>query len=80
MRGYYFDIGWMYKPLCVITEDVSEAMKKASELFPNENLNPIPVTCHKIFLPYYGEYFWRIEKPNDFAIRLSDENILIFQV
>ena len=53
MRGYYFDMGWMYKPLCVITEDISEAMKKASELFPEmDNLNPIPVICSKIFLPY----------------------------
>lgn len=75
MKGFYFDAGWVYKPLCVITGDISEAMKKASELFPNENLNPIPVTCHRMFLPYYGEYFWHIEKADDFAIRLTDKEI-----
>lgn len=80
MRGYYFDMGWMYKPLCVITEDISEAMKKASELFPNRELNPVPVICDKIYLPYYGEYFWHIEKPDDFAVRISDEDILIFHI
>ena len=80
MKGFYFDAGWMYKPLCVITEDVSEAMKKASKLFPETDLNPIPVICSKIFLPYYGEYFWHIEKPDDFAIRLTDEAINIFYV
>lgn len=75
MKGFYFDAGWTYKPLCVITEDVSEAMKKASEIFPNKELNAIPVTCSKIFLPYYGEYFWHIEKPDDFAVRLTDKEI-----
>ena len=75
MKGFYFDIGWMYKPLCVITGDISEAMKKALELFPEMDLNPISVTCSKIFLPYYGEYFWHIEKPNDFAVRLTDKEV-----
>lgn len=80
MEGYYFNMGWMYKPLCIITKDISEAMKKALELFPNRELNPIPVTCHKIFLPYYGEYFWHIEKVDDFAIRLTDREIDIFYI
>lgn len=75
MKGFYFDAGWTYKPLCVITEDVSEAMKKASEIFSNKELNAIPVTCSKIFLPYYGEYFWHIEKVDDFAVRLTDKEI-----
>lgn len=80
MKGFYFDAGWTYKPLCVITEDVSEAMKKALELFPEADLNPVPVTCSKIFLPYYEEYFWHIEKPDDFAVRLIDEEINIFYI
>lgn len=80
MKGFYFDAGWMYKPLCVITGDISEAMKKASKLFPETDLNPIPITCSKIFLPYYGEYFWHLEKADDFAIRLTDEEINIFYV
>ena len=80
MRGYYFDMGWMYKPLCIVTEDVSEAMKKVSELFPNRELNPISVICSKIFLPYYGEYFWHIEKPDDFAVRLTDKEIDILHL
>ena len=81
MKGFYFDMGWMYKPLCIITEDVSEAMKKALELFPEtSDLNPIPVTCSKIFLPYYGEHFWHIEKPDDFAVRLTDNEINIFHI
>lgn len=81
MKGFYFDAGWMYKPLCVITRDISEAMKKALEIFPEtNNLNPVSVTCSKIFLPYYGEYFWHLEKADDFAIRLTDEEINIFYV
>ena len=80
MKGYYFDMGWMYKPLCIITENISEAIKKASELFPNRELNPISVTCSKIFLPYYGEYFWHIEKSDDFAVRLTDREIDIFYI
>lgn len=76
MKGYYFDMGWAYKPVYIVTEDISEAMKKASEVFPKtDNLNPVPVTCSKIFLPYYGEYFWHIEKADDFAIRLTDKEI-----
>lgn len=75
MKGFYFDMGWAYKPVCVITENIFEAMKKASETFPEMDLNPIPVICSKIFLPYYGEYFWHIEKPDDFAVRLTDKEI-----